>query len=217
VRLRTLIVKECLDGRQLRGGRQSLLFALVLVVLTKFSLPDLQGQAVCGVFWLIFTFAGTFVLSQAFAYEERYGLLAAYKLCGVSPEIVYLSKWLYLSILLTALGLALWLLSGLMLDAKIMIGRIGPISLVIATSAMGFAALGVLLAALARRSRRIDWILTLIFYPLIIPLVIASIQLSQAVLETGRYFSHPAWAMLLATDLIFLAISTMLVDFSLED
>ena len=79
---------------------------------------------------------------------------------------------------------------------------------------IGYAAIGTLLAALLSQTRLRDLFFPVLFYPVIIPLLIAAVGATSKVLQGD---SPPEIFFLIGADLIFLTASSLLFEYVLED
>lgn len=90
---------------------------------------------------------------------------------------------------------------------------------VIAVSMVGFAAVGTLFSALVSSSRLQGGLLALLVFPLTLPLVVASTRtLNRLVAEgaAGNPFAGSGFAIVLAFDALFLAVSWLAFEWVIE-
>ena len=81
---------------------------------------------------------------------------------------------------------------------------------------VGFVTLGTFYAAMSSRLRAREVLLPLLLFPMLIPLLLAAIEATNALLKG---FTGDAWAwsrVIIAFDVIFLAAATVAFDYIIE-
>ena len=77
--------------------------------------------------------------------------------------------------------------------------------------------LGTFYAAIASRSRAREVLLPLLLFPMLVPVLLAAIQATKAILDGDIMHEAGAWTSLLfAFDLIFLIVTFFTFDFVIE-
>ena len=90
--------------------------------------------------------------------------------------------------------------------------------LVIFLGSLGYAAVGTLLASMAVQARTRDLLLPVLLFPVVIPALVAAIRASSAFLNGLELeFIMPNLNLLIAYDLIMLALAYMFFDFVIEE
>ena len=83
---------------------------------------------------------------------------------------------------------------------------------------IGFCVLGTLMAALTLRARARELLLPLVLFPLMIPVVLATIRCMEEVLRTGVLGNQMAWLrLLLGFDVVFLTAGVLIFDWVIEN
>jgi heme exporter protein B len=83
---------------------------------------------------------------------------------------------------------------------------------------MGYVALGTLLAAMAVQARTRDVLLPILLFPLALPVLIAAVQATSAVLQAAPLEEIWPWLnLLIACDVIFAAAAFMAFDYLMEE
>ena len=98
------------------------------------------------------------------------------------------------------------------------LSSIPSILLIAFLATLGFAAVGTLFSAMAVNTRSREIMLPLLLLPVVAPVIIAAVEASQAILS-GTPFGELArwWQLLLAFDVIFLVVSSVLFGIVLEE
>ena len=177
-------------------------FLIVLVFVFALSPEQIQGPAIeAALLWVTLVFAGMLSLQRAFLLEQERGCFSGLLLTPVEPGTLFLAKMLgnvlfllLVELIVAPLSLALFgvpfLPSLLMLPVVLLLGTVG------------FSALGTLLAAIAVRTRAREVLLPVMLLPLLVPLLIAAVKVTSAVL-TGEEWCGVWFRVLVAFDIIF--------------
>ena len=177
-------------------------FLIVLVFVFALSPEQIQGPTIeAALLWVTLVFAGMLSLQRAFLLEQERGCFSGLLLTPIEPGTLFLAKMLgnVLFLLLVELivaPLSLALFGVPFLPSLFML----PVVLLLGT--VGFSALGTLFAAIAVRTRAREVLLPVMLLPLLVPLLIAAVKVTSAVL-TGEEW-HGVWfRVLVAFDIIF--------------
>jgi heme exporter protein B len=88
---------------------------------------------------------------------------------------------------------------------------------VLALGAVGIVALGTFYAAMASRSRAREVLLPLLLFPMLVPVLLAAIEASRALLAGDVMHEAGAWVKLLvAYDVIFLVVTHLAFEHVIE-
>ena len=208
-----LVLKKdvAIEARNLEVLSTTLFFAAGCVLIFAFALVR-DGQAppdtAPAILWIAILFAGTLALGRTFE-RERYGeTVRALLLAPVPRPAIYLGKLLGV---LCLLGLAECLLVpaiALLFNAPLFDRPVVLVAL-LATGTLGFSAVGTLFAAMLMRARTRDVLLPILLYPITIPVIIAGVRGTAALVATP--IDEPAATMwlgiLVAFDLVFVTLS----------
>lgn len=184
-----------------------LVFGLVVVVLFNFALntaPQRIEVLAPGILWVTFAFAGTLAMNRAFVREREQGGLAGLLLSPVSRDAIFLGK---------ALGSFLFMLlveAALLPIFSVFLNFSAVSFLLIATIALatlGFAVVGTLFSAIAVQTRSREIMLPVLFFPVILPVIVAAVEASRAAIGADATVALTRWLPLLAVfDALFLVI-----------
>ena len=193
-------------------------FALLVVLIFNFAL-ELQRAALesvaAGVLWVTIIFTGTLGLNRGMAMEMDRGSLDGLLLAPVDRSAIYFGKALAnLLFMLIVVGIILPIFSILF-----NLPMLRPLLLlVVLLGAIGYIAVGTLLASLSIHSRSRDVMLPILLFPVAIPVLIAAIRASSAILSALPWDEISPWVnLLIAYDIIFIAVAFMLFDYVVEE
>jgi heme exporter protein CcmB len=190
-------------------------FALscVIVFAVSFVRDRPLGDAAAGIVWVAIAFSGTLALGRTFE-RERYGdTLRALLLAPCERPAIYVGKLVGILTLLFATEIIIVPLVALLFQADFFAFPL-MIAALLAAGTIGFASVGTLFAAMLSRARSRDVLLPILLYPVTIPVMIAGVRGTGALLEaTPQFEMVKLWIMILAAfDVVFLTLSLWVFD-----
>jgi heme exporter protein B len=194
----------------------SLSFSLVILLLFSFAFDPTEEQTreiSGGLLWLVFAFAGALILNRSFARELANDCLDALVASPISGAALFLGKCLANVALLITVELVCLPVFGIFYNVR-WTQRFWPLLLVIALGTWGLTVVGTVFSALTVNLRLRELMLPTLVYPLLIPALMAAIQLTTA-LMAGRPLAGDLldWLkLLIGFDIIFTALALGLVD-----
>jgi heme exporter protein B len=82
---------------------------------------------------------------------------------------------------------------------------------------IGFCVLGTLLSAITLRARARELLLPLVLFPLMIPVILATIRCMEAILRAGELGDALPWLrLLIGFDVIFVTLGVLIFDWVIE-
>jgi heme exporter protein CcmB len=213
IRLAWLILRKDLTV-EVRSGEiayTTLFFAVTCVLVFAFALvregkPPEDGAA--GILWIAIAFAGNLALGRAFERERQAETLRALLLAPAPRPAVYLGKLLGIVVLLAGAEAVLVPLIALLFQARLLAHPFW-MAAILAAGTLGFAAVGTLFAAMLVRARSRDVLLPVLLYPITVPVIIAGVRGTAALLQPEfesdivRFW----FALLIAFDAVFVTLS----------
>jgi heme exporter protein CcmB len=188
----------------------TLFFAVACVMVFAFGFVR-EGRAVsdaaAGILWIAIAFSGTLALGRAFERERHGETLRALLIAPIDRPALYVGKLIGILILMAAVEAIVVPMVALMFQAPLFDHAWLMIALLVAGT-VGFAAVGTLFAAMLMRTRSRDVMLPVLLYPITIPVIIAGVRGTAALLETDGLPMARAWlAMLVAFDVMFVTLA----------
>lgn len=186
-------------------------FAASCVLVFAFALVR-EGRpmedAAAGILWIAIAFSGTLALGRTFERERQTETLRALMLAPSDRPAIYVGKLLGILTLLGVVEAVLVPMVGLLFNASF---GARPLWLVLLLSAgtLGFASVGTLFAAMLVRARSRDVLLPVLLYPITIPVIIAGVRGTAALLQaTPDEPMARFWAALLVFfDVVFVTLA----------
>jgi heme exporter protein B len=188
-----------------------LAFLLVIVLGAARSDPESAPAAM----WVTYAFGATLGFTRTFALERDH--LTALRLAPVDRGSVFLAKalanWL---MLLVVQGISLPVFGALFTEA--VWTRLPALAVPIVLGGVGLAATGTLFGGLIVQTRLREALLPILMLPVTLPLLIAAVSATGAILDGRPLAAVGAQLQLLgAFDILFLTTSWLLFDFVLEE
>lgn len=163
----------------------TLFFAVSCVLVFAFALvregrPPEDGAA--AILWISIAFAGTLALGRTFERERQAETLRALLLAPAPRPAVYVGKLLSIVVLLAGAELVLVPLVTLLFQAPLL-ARPFWLAAIVLAGTIGFASVGTLFAAMLVRARSRDVLLPVLLYPITVPVIIAGVRGTAALLQ----------------------------------
>jgi len=196
------------------------IFSLLVIIIFIFSinLSIVKASEVGpGVLWVAFLFSGTIGLNRSFVMEKENDCLQGLLLAPVDRTVLYFGK--LFSNFIFLLIMEAFILPLFMIFFNIdLISHLLPLLYVIFLGTLGFCAIGTLLSSLSANLKTRDIMLPILLYPLMIPIVIGSVKMTEQVLAGEPLSDMMNWvSLILCFDIIYIAVSIMTIDFVLEE
>jgi heme exporter protein CcmB len=189
----------------------TLFFAVACVLVFAFGFVR-EGRALedasAGILWIAIAFSGTLALGRAFDRERHNETLRALMLAPVARPALYVGKLLGVLVLLAAVEIVVVPMIALMFQANLL-AHAWLMSALLVAGTIGFAAVGTLFAAMLVRARSRDVLLPILLYPITIPVIIAGVRGTAALLQAEVDVPMArAWlSMLVFFDVVFITIA----------
>lgn len=196
-----------------------LLLALLLMLVFIFALPPgaLKSEGVfTASLWVTLFFAGTVGVGRGFGREREDGRLWGLLLAPADRSAVFLAKALvafgFLG-LVAAVAMPLFFATfGVALAAPLWKWLV-----VVALVLAAYSGVGTLIGALAAQLRGGDVLYPVLLFPLLVPVVLAAVHLSDALLLDGDWAGNGGWMqMLLLYNVLFWVVPYLLFEYVVE-
>jgi heme exporter protein CcmB len=199
------------EVRSLEIAYTTLFFAVSCVLVFAFALVQ-EGRTpeggAAGILWIAIAFAGTLALGRTFERERQAETLRALLMAPAARPAIYIGKLLGVLTLLLAAEVVLVPLVALLFQAPLLTQPLW-LAAILLTGTLGFAAVGTLFAAMLVRARSRDVLLPVLLYPITVPVIIAGVRATAALLQPDvdagilRF-----WVALLVTfDVVFVTLA----------
>ena len=219
-RVRAVAWKDLTAERRAMAGFNSVTaLAVTILVLFGFALgPDAESvrNAAAGTLWLAALFAGVLAFNRSYQVELENGAL--------DPLLQYPGPWwtifagkLIANALFVLVMLGVVVLACIVLF-QVQLGSTWPLLLsVFVLGTLGIVVLGTFYGAIASRCRNREVLLPLLLYPMLVPVLLAAVSASRALLGGDVMGDAGAWiSLLIAFDVIFLSATLLTFKYIME-
>jgi len=207
-RVRAIAWKDLTVERRSKAGFNAVTaLAVTMLVLFGFALgPEAQAvrDAAPGVIWLCVLFAGVLAFNRSYYTELESGALEHLVLYPGGRYVIFAGKLLANFVFVGSM-LAIVILCGIVLFQVQIPGEWPALVGILLLGVIGLVTLGTFYAAISSRNRAREVLLPLLLFPMLVPVLLAAMQATKAMLGGNLMGDAGAWArLLIAFDVIFL-------------
>ena len=196
------------------------IFALLTLFIFHFAFgPGSQNtsEVTVGILWVAFAFSSVIGLNRSFIYEKDQGCLPGLLLCPVDRSTIYFGKVLINCVIMLTVALIILPVSSLFFHFSLL-NPLPKLIPVIILSTIGFSAVGTLLSAISVNTRAREVMLPVLFFPLIIPVIVAAVKSTTKVMVGHSFQAIDTWLIfLVGFDIVYLILSPLIFEFVLEE
>jgi heme exporter protein B len=194
----------------------SLSFAIVILLLFSFAFdPDSEQiqELAGGLLWLVFAFAGALVINRSFARDQPNDCLDALLASPVSGSALFFGKTIANFVMLLALELVSLPVFGIFYNIN-WTRQFWQLMLVVVLATWGMSVVGTTFSAMTVNLRLRELMLPMLVYPIMIPCLLAAIELSAKLVNGVPIQGDTVlWLRLvIGFDVIYTALASVLVD-----
>ncbi len=153
--------------------------------------------------------------NRSFILEKEEGCLEGLMVCPISREVIYVGKMmgsLLFMLIIEAIALPIF---AFLFNLPVL-----SLQLVVITvlTTVGFVAVGTLFSALAVNTKAREMVLSILFLPIVAPIVICAVKASGLALSGEPWSSLSSWLRVIgAFDAIFLVVSFLIFAYVIEE
>lgn len=198
------------------------IYALLTMVIYQIALSQ-AGTAfdprniAAGLLWLAFIFTSMLGLNRSLVHEKDQGCLEALLLSPVDRPVIFFAKAVgNLIFLLIVQMLTVPVFAFLFLQQGTYAGDLWMIPLVLTMGAIGISGVGTLLATMSVNTKGKDFVLAVLFVPIMYPLLLAAVSATSAAVLGGDGYVQQFWSgmgLMAAFDAIMLLAAFALYEF----
>jgi heme exporter protein B len=216
----TILLKEVrAEFRARELLNTTFVFALVVVVMFSFAFDPTAAESRRfgpGLLWIALLFAGSLMLQPSFAREHANDTLDALCLAPVSPFAILLGKILANVIFLGACEVLLLPIFAVFYNVAL-VPVLGRLVFVLGLGTFGLAVTGTVFSAVAAQARMRELLLPLLLLPVLVPLLLASVEATAGLLSDTPELQTTWIELLVGFDVMFFTVSWLLSDFLLQE
>jgi heme exporter protein B len=214
VRAAAVLRKDLLIEARNRQAMNSMVFfaGAVLLVLGIATGPEASAvrKAAPGLLWIALVFTAVLGLGRIFDSErENRGIEGLFLYPG-DRRAVFVGKFLALALILFVAESVLFTLAAFLYNLNLW-PVLPQVALVALLGTLGLAGIGTLYGALTLNLRAREVLLPLLVFPLVVPLVLASVACTRLLLEGDPFGELGGWIRLLGSFAIVFTVAPLLV------
>jgi len=192
----------------------SMLAAIILGLAFDLRVPQ-SSMIAPGVLWVSVLFTGMLALQRSFGPEADRGSLSALLLAPVDRSAIYFGKISASLIFILTTEFLLLPVMTVIFDVNLF--RLWTVvALIMGT--VGYVSAGVMFSALTANTRSRETLLPVLLLPVIVPLFMAGIGVTNQVLDGRSFADFRHWlGMLAAYDFIFIIVAYLIFDLIWEE
>ncbi len=213
--------KDLTTERRSKANFNAVVFlAALMLLMFGFALgPDTEAlrEAAAGILWLTVLFSGNLAFHRSYQVELEGGALETLLLYPGSRSSIFLGKLLANLVFVLLVEIVLIPLA-IVLYSVPLTGTMGLVLVVMLLGTFGFVTLGTFYASMASRSRAREVLLPLLLFPMLVPVLVAAVEGTSALLAGDAMGDASRWIQLLiAFDTIFLGASILAFGAVIEE
>jgi heme exporter protein B len=213
-------------GKELRTEFRSrelltttVVFILIVIVLFSFTFDPTAEESRRfgpGLLWLAFLFAASLMLQPCFLREQNNDTLSALRLSVSDPFAIFLAKLAANTFFLLLTELLLLPIFAIMYNVPVL-PVLHWLVLVFFLGSLGISIAGTALSAISAQARMRELLLPLLLLPLLTPILVASTEVTMALLDRAPYVQWKGIGFLAVFDLVFLTALWLFGEYLLEE
>jgi heme exporter protein B len=194
------------------------MLAVLILIIFIFSIHLGKIKAIDvapGVLWIAIIFSGTIGLNRSFLNEKENDCLLGIMSTPIDRSAIYfgkmISNFFFMSIM------EIFIFPVFIVFFNLPVQNFQGILLITFLGTLGFTACGTLLSTMSVASAKLRYMLPVLLYPLILPVVIAAVHSTGALLYGKQLSDIAHWLKLLISfDIIFMTAAFLLFEYTLE-
>ncbi len=195
-----------------------LVFALLVILIFSFAIeptPQMVAVVAPGVLWVAFTFGGVLGLNRSFGLEKDRGNLHGLMLAPVSRDTLFFGKMLANFLFMLLVEALVFPVFAVLFNLPLALPGLVPVALL---ATLGVATVGTVFSAMAVNTRAREVMLPLLFFPVVLPVIIAAVEASGVIIRGSALDDLGRWVTLLAVfDAIFLVVCPVAFHLVVEE
>jgi heme exporter protein B len=217
---------SALLGKELRTEFRSrelltttVVFILMIIVLFSFTFDPTSAESRRfgpGLLWLAFLFAASLMLQPCFLREQTNDTLSALRLSVDDPFAIFLAKLAANTFFLLLTEFLLLPIFSVLYNVPVL-PVLGWLILVLFLGSLGVSIAGTALSAISAQARMRELLLPLLLLPLLTPVLVASTEVTAALLDPSPYVQWKGIGFLVAFDVVFLTALWLFGEYLLEE
>lgn len=194
-----------------------LVFAVMAIVMFNFALRlrvDTFRPLTPGILWVTIVFAGTLGLGRSLSSEHINQCMDGLLLAPIDRSAIFIGKALTNLLFMGIVALVIMPIMAILFDESLFQAGVW---LVLLLGVIGYAGAGTLIATLAASTRAREVFLPILLFPLVLPLLTASVVATSGFLDNLAFMDFAPWiGVQVAFIVIFWTAGVLLFEYVME-
>jgi heme exporter protein B len=195
-----------------------MVFTLLVIIIFNFAFgsnADTMKITAPGMLWVTFAFAGVLSLNRSFILEREEGCIEGLMVSPISREMIYAGKMLGSFTFMLIVEIVALPIFAFLFNIDVISLKVVAVTLL---ATLGFVACGTLFSALAVKTKARELVLPILFFPIIVPVIIAAVRATSLALGGKSWGDMGSWLIIIAAfDAVFLVVSFWIFNFVIEE
>jgi len=193
-------------------------FAVLSLFIFNYALelsPIDRAEIAPGLIWVVMVFAGTLGLNRSFAAEQDQGSFEGLMMAVPELSVIYLAKMITNLLMMFGLAILVIPIYSLLYNQSLFDLRFFGILML---GAWGYSAAGTLISSMTVQTRMRDLLLPVLLFPLLLPVNMAVVKSSSAIIAVSAVPEFQSWInLLLVYDVIMTVVSIMVFEYVIRE
>ena len=195
-----------------------LVFSLLVVFIFNFAIdpnPKTVKLVGPGILWVSFFFGGILGFTKIFAVEREHGNVKGLLLAPVPREAIFFGKLVSTFLFMLIVEIIVFPVFCILFNISI---NQPELIIVVLLVTLGVSTLGTVFSALVANMRSREVMLAVLFLPVVVPVLIAAVEMTDYAFNGGRVNEIIKWAQFLAIyDGIFVVVCSFIFRYVFEE
>ena len=193
-------------------------FAVLSLFIFNYALelsPIDRAEIAPGLIWVVMVFAGTLGSNRSFAAEQDQGSFEGLMMAVPELSVIYLAKMITNLLMMFGLAILVIPIYSLLYNQSLFDLRFFGILML---GAWGYSAAGTLISSMTVQTRMRDLLLPVLLFPLLLPVNMAVVKSSSAIIAVSAVPEFQSWInLLLVYDVIMTVVSIMVFEYVIRE
>ena len=219
--IRLLIKKEILNELRSKESIISMIvFGISIILIISFTINpiSLEMQKIMpGIFWLTYLFSSVIGFLRLYSSEKEFSAFNLLLLSPIERGNIYIAKMISIWIFIIITQIITIPLFVLILNFNLPENYLSFILFLLLTN-WGLSAIGTTISAIGMRTKMSEVLIPMLLYPLLSPIIISAVKITQAMINNYDYVNYSFWIMIIFTfSILFTLIGYLTFDIASEE
>jgi len=219
--IRLLIKKEILNELRSKESIISMIvFGISLILIISFTINPISlemEEIMPGIFWLTYLFSSIIGFLRLYSSDKEFSAFNLLLLSPIDRGNIYIAKMISIFIFITITQIITIPLFVLILNFHLPENLVSFILFLLLTN-LGLSSIGTTISAIGMRTKMSEVLIPMLLYPLLSPIIISAVKITQAMINNYNYVNYSFWIMIIITfSILFTLIGYLTFDIATEE